>query len=131
MTAGATRDHRHIGMELGRRPTGVALMACRAVGARRNVIGGLAGGTAAVVTAGADGGRRECAVIGLGAGPDGGGFVAGLASRRGCNVAAGLASRCRTVMTAGATRDHRHIGVELGRRPTGVALMASRAVGAG
>ena len=131
MTTGATRDHRHIGVELGWRPTGVTLVAGRAVGARRNVIGGLAGGTAAIVATGADGGRRECAVIGLGAGPDGGGFVATLASSRRRNMAVGLASRCRTVMTAGATRDHRHIGMELGRRPTGVALMASRAVGAG
>ena len=49
MTTGATRDHRHIGMEFGRRPTGVALMTGRAVGSRRNVIGGLAGGAAAIV----------------------------------------------------------------------------------
>ena len=68
-------------------------------------------------------------MISLGAGPDGGGLVAGLASGRGGNVTACFASRRRTVMAAGATRDHRHIGMELGRRPTGVALVAGRAVG--
>ena len=93
MTTGATCDHRHIGVELGWCPTGVALMAGRAVGSRRNVTGGLAGGAAAVVATCADSRCRKGAVISLGAGPDGGGLVAGLASGGGGNVAAGLASR--------------------------------------
>ena len=57
------------------------------------MIGVLAGRAAAVVAACADGRRCQCAVICLGAGPDGGGLVAGLASGGGGNVAAGLASR--------------------------------------
>ena len=70
-------------------------------------------------------------MIGLGAGPAAGGLVATLASRRGGNVTAGLAAGNRAVVATGATCAHRHIGVELGWRPTGVTLVASRAVGAG
>ena len=87
-------------MELGRRPTGVALVASRAVGARRDMVGALARRVAAVVTTGADGGTREGAVISLGAGPATDGLVATLASGRRGNVAAVLAAGNGAVVAA-------------------------------
>ena len=106
-------------------------MASRAIGAGADVVRCLAGGIAAVVTTGANGGAREGAVIGLGAGPATGGLVATLASRCGREVTVVLAAGDRAIVAAGATCGHRHIGVELGRCPGRVTLVAGGAVGCG
>ena len=45
-----TRAHAHIGVQLGRCPTGVALVATRAVRTRRYMVDALAGCVASVVT---------------------------------------------------------------------------------
>ena len=53
-------------MELGRRPSAVALVAGRATGSCRNMVGVLAGCLDTIVAACAIGGRREGVVIRLG-----------------------------------------------------------------
>ena len=100
VATGATCAHRHIGVELCRRPTGVALVASRAVGAGRDMVGALARRVAAIVATGASGGAREGAVVRLGTGPARGGFVAAFAGGRGrqmrrrlaCSRGAGVAT---------------------------------------
>ena len=94
----------------------------------RNVVGRLASGCAAVVATGAVGGDRERAVVGLGTGPDGGRFVASLATGCGGNMTAVLAGCDVSVMASQAPRYDHDVGMELGWCPTGVALVATGAV---
>ena len=131
MAACTTGGYRHIGMKLGRCPTGIALVAGRAVGRRCDMVGGLASRIASVMACGAGGGRCKRAVIRFGARPTTGGFVATLAGRGGRNVTAVLTARNRAVMAARTTGGYRHIGVKLGRRPGRVALVAGAAIRAG
>ena len=118
-------------MELGGRPGGVALVASRAIGRRCHVVGVLAGGIGTVVATGAGGGTGEGAVVSLGTLPFGGGGVAGLTTRSGGKMTVVLAAGNRAVVATRAASRNRNIDVELGRRPGGVALVASRAIGAG
>ena len=80
VATGATGSYRYIRMELGRCPTGVALVAGGAVRRGTEVAGTLAAGRLAVVAIGAVGGAGEGIVISLGTTPSGGGLVAGLTS---------------------------------------------------
>ena len=125
------RADRNIRMQLGRRPTGVALVASGAVGCGGDMVGTQAGGTAAVMAARAIGGRGEGAVIGLGTLPLAGGLVTTFARRRGGKMAAVLAAGNRAVVATRTARADRNIRMQLGRRPTGVTLVASGAVGCG
>ena len=59
-------------MELGRRPSAVALVTGRATGSCRNMVGVLAGCIGAVVATGAVGRSGKGTVVGLGASPDAG-----------------------------------------------------------
>ena len=127
-----TCAHRHIGMKLGWRPSRVALVASGAIGRRADVIGPFAGGLGPVVTTGAGGRTAERVVIGLRAGPAGGGLVATFATGGGRNVGRRLACRYGAVVTTRAARGNRHIDMELGRQPaTRCVLVAGRAIGAG
>ena len=96
-----------------------------------DVVGRLAGGCAAVMTTGAVGGDRECAVVGLGTSPNGGRFVASLATGCGGNMTAVLAGCDVSVMAIRTTRHYRNVGVELSRCPAGVSLVAAGAVDSG
>ena len=118
-------------MEFGRRPAAVALVAGRAVGTGADVVGALARRTAAVVAAGAGSSRAKGAVVGLGATPGGVGLVAAFTTGCSRQMAAVLVTCNLAVMAARTSRAHAHIGVEFGRRPAGVALVAGRAVGTG
>ena len=127
MATRTTGDNRNIQVELGRCPGGIFVArtaACRSWNMRR----ALARGTDTVVATCTIGSARKGTVIGLGASPDRGRFVAGLATRRGCQMRGDLASGNRAVMAAGATRADRHIGVELGGCPGRVALVAGAAI---
>ena len=124
-----TRAYRDVGMELGRRPAGVALVAGCATGRGVDVVGTLAGTFDTIVAAGAVGRCVESAVISLGAAPACIGLVTTFATRRGGQVADRLASRRCTVMAARTTRRHGHIGMELGRCPAGVTLVAGGTAG--
>ena len=73
------------------------------------------------------GGDREGAVVSLGASPCRGRLVACLTAGRGYQVTTGLASGCHPVVAIGTPRHHRHVGMELGRRPAGEALVAGAA----
>ena len=61
----------HIGVELRWCPTGVALVASRAVGCCGHVVGALTGGARSVMAAGAIGGCGEGVVVRLGTAPGG------------------------------------------------------------
>ena len=115
-----------------RRGTGVASHAGHGNASQqlifRNVVGRFAGGFAVVVTTGAVGGDRERAVVGLGTQKGGSGFVTGLAARCRRNMVAVLAGCDVGVMASQAPRHNRDVGVELGWRPTAVALVAAGAV---
>ena len=131
VTTRTTRAHSHIGMQLGRRPTGVALVTGRAIGCGGYMTRPLARRTAAIVATGAVGSRGKGTVIRLGAFPFAGRLVATFAARRGGQMATVLATCNRPVVTTRTTRAHSHIGMQLGRRPTGVALVTGRAIGTG
>ena len=117
-------------MELGRRPGGVALVASRAIGRRCHVVSILAGGVGTVMTTGAIGRRVQRAVIGFGAGPDGGRLMATLATCGGCQMRGRLRRRHGAVVASGTPCAHGHIGMQLGRQPTARStLVAACAVG--
>jgi len=127
--------HRHLAVvPLGRLPAG-DVVAAHTVHGRGDVAGGLAGGGATVVAAGAVGRRREQAVVGLGAQPGRRALVAVLA-----HCLAVVDGRCRAPrhaiagagMAGGALAAHRDIGVELPRVPgTEPALVAAVTVADG
>ena len=92
------------------------------------MIGTLAGGIGAVVAACARSCTGESTVVRLGSGPDRGRFVAAFATGCRGQMVVRFATSNGSVVTAGATRAHRHIGVELGWCPGRVALVARCAV---
>ena len=69
VASGAAGSDRHIGVEFGRCPTGVALMASRAVGRGADVAGIFARGGLAVMAIDASGGAGEGAVVSFGSAP--------------------------------------------------------------
>ena len=95
----------------------------------RNVVARFARGIHAVVATGTVGCRGKCAVIGLGAQPCGGGFMAGFAGRRRGDVARGLARCVGAIVATGTAGTQHDILVNLGRRPAGIALVAGNAIG--
>ena len=120
---------RNVDVEPGRCPRRVALVASRAVGACRNVVGTLAGRLCTIVTACTIGGRCEGAVISLGTGPDGCRFVTTFTTRRGGQVQCCFAGRRSAIVATRTPGADRNVDVELGRRPGGVALVAGSATG--
>ena len=100
MAARTTRADRYIGVELGRCPGAVALVAGSAVCRSAKVIGALAGGIRSIMATGAVGGTGESAVVSLGARPNRCRFMTTLTTCR-CRQVRGRLARCSgTVVTA-------------------------------